>query len=166
MSKRGHGHKSRRPLVARRGLIALLMALTTGLSAVALAGFARDDESRFQGTWELVSMESNGAPFDPGTRGTLLVRGDQAKLIVQLADQKIENAYRLQLNPLHIPPAFDVHWEDGRITRGIYKFSGDELIRCHGQPDGARPAVFEAPPGTGQVLSIWRRPPSPEEDAE
>jgi uncharacterized protein (TIGR03067 family) len=45
----------------------------------------------------------------------------------------------------------------GSVIRGIYRIDGDTLISCVGAPGHDRPTTFEAGPGTGRSLRVFRR---------
>jgi uncharacterized protein (TIGR03067 family) len=40
---------------------------------------------------------------------------------------------------------------------GIYELDGDTLKLCFAAPGKERPAAFTSPPGSGHVLSVWKR---------
>lgn len=130
------------------------------------ADSARTDSDLIQGTWKLVELHSNGNGFGPDqVKGTLSIDGTKATIRVKFQDQELyERSYEFKLYPFREPKAFDVLWEDGRVTRGIYHLEGDTWYRCHGEPDGDRPTSFEENAGNGVIRSLWKRPkvkPSP-----
>jgi len=151
-----------------RKVCALAVAGTLLLAPSSRANNARDDASRIEGVWQIVALDTvNGRVEGDSIKGTLEIRGKKAHIKVQVADREdVDNRYEFDLHPLAEPPAFDVRWPDGRITRGIYRFVGDTWVRCHGSPNGPRPVNFENAAAQGNVLTVWRKakrpPPEPE----
>ncbi len=146
-------------LRSRRSLPAILIAAAS--LAVAWADGAREDIDLIQGTWSLVELETAGGVMQGNdVDGTLTITGESAKIEVEFpGSDPYRNEYSFRLFPHRVPKAFDVHWADGRITRGIYRFEGQQWIRCHGEPDGQRPESFENPAANRFTRSIWQRPP-------
>lgn len=142
-----------------RRLLPIALLVLAASAASVLAAAARDDASRIEGVWSILAIETvTGRVEGQDLKGTLEIRGQKAKINVRMPDrEEVKNEYTFVLHPLAEPPAFDVHWADGRITRGIYRFTGDKWIRCHGDPNGPRPANFDNAGANGYVLTIWRR---------
>ncbi|MBX7166214.1 MAG: TIGR03067 domain-containing protein [Pirellulales bacterium] len=126
----------------------------------ALAGSEQSDASRVQGTWSLVLLENAAMRMEgEQAKGKLEIHGDRASILVRLPDRDdVKHEYTLVLHPLAQPPAFDVRWDDGRVTRGIYRFEGSRWVRCHGDPNGPRPTTFDNAAANGFILSVWERP--------
>ncbi len=111
------------------------------------------DQEKIQGTWALVSGESDGKPLsDEVVRQIKLVfAGD--KLTTQNKDRKSVVAFRL--NPKATPKEIDVDM-DGNVGKGIYQLDGDELKIAHGEVGGARPKEFPKA-GSGLMVMILKR---------
>jgi uncharacterized protein (TIGR03067 family) len=122
----------------------------------AVAATAQDSQplgSPLEGTWGIVSAQSEGEP--------LLL--DLAELRQVYAGNKIrfgkdangpENEVRL--DPNANPPTHDVTAGD-RVERGIYRLEGDALTICSSQAPQARPDSLETQPGDGRTLMVFRR---------
>ncbi len=124
------------------------------------ADSARSDMDLIQGTWNLNELNSKGRTFGADeVDGALSVGEGQATIKVRFPDaEPYERTYKFKLYPFREPKAFDVIWEDGRVTRGIYHLEGDTWYRCHGEPDGKRPTSFENMAATDIISSLWKRP--------
>ena len=140
--------------------IALVVAVALVLGGKVHADSAHDDSDLIQGTWNLIELNNGGnAVGTEDVGGTLEVAGTQATIKVKFpGDELYEKTYRFKLYPYREPKAFDVIWEDGRVTRGIYHLEGDTWYRCHGEPDGERPTTFDDLAVTGMIRSLWKRP--------
>jgi uncharacterized protein (TIGR03067 family) len=64
-----------------------------------------------------------------------------------------------------LDPGHDSGWIDliapseypDHVSRGIYRFEGDELMLCLPRANAERPTRFESKPGSGVTLGLWRR---------
>jgi uncharacterized protein (TIGR03067 family) len=117
------------------------------------------DARRLQGTWTLVWSITDGqrAPADatPAPTMTLTDRDFRSEWAGKLFRQ---SAYKL--DPTRDPRWIDVIAEGddaGHVSRGIYRFEGDELMLCLPRPNADRPDRFESKPGSGVSLGLWRR---------
>jgi len=140
--------------------MAAVFAAALGMAEVSRADSAHEDSDLIQGTWNLIELNNGGnAVGTDDVDGTLEVAGKQATIKVKFPGNDLyEKSYRFKLYPYREPKAFDVIWEDGRVTRGIYHLEGDTWYRCHGEPDGDRPTSFENLAVTGMIRSLWKRP--------
>ncbi len=148
---------------SRSASLFLLAAVLTIVATAARrvdADAARSDSDLIQGTWNLNELHSGGNAFDSDqVEGTLSIDGTKATIRVKFQDQELyERSYQFKLYPFREPKAFDVIWDDGRVTRGIYHLEGDTWYRSHGEPDGARPSGFDNIAATGMISSLWNRP--------
>ena len=59
----------------------------------------------------------------------------------------------IRLDPSKTPSEVDVTTQFDEVLKGIYQFSGDELVLCLAKRDDQdRPTVFSAPTGSGDML--------------
>jgi uncharacterized protein (TIGR03067 family) len=45
----------------------------------------------------------------------------------------------------------------GSISRGLFRWDGEEAVYCTGAAGAPRPSDFSCPPGSGRIFSRWRR---------
>jgi uncharacterized protein (TIGR03067 family) len=141
------------------------MRLLTILAAAcllpaAVAQDAKTDRDQLQGNWEMTAMTIDGreAPAEKTKAYRLRVRDDE--YVVHETDSKRE--LKFKIDPSQTPKAMDLTYQSGenkgRVNRAIYRLDGDTLTMCrHRQADQDRPAEFESKPGSGLVLTVWKR---------
>jgi uncharacterized protein (TIGR03067 family) len=129
------------------------------LTAVA-AQDAKTDRDRLQGDWQLTAMTIDGreTPAEKTKDYRLRVRGDE--YVVHITDTPRE--LKFKIDPRQTPKAMDLTYQSGenkgRVNRAIYRLDGDTLTMCrHREADQDRPADFESKPGSGLVLTVWKR---------
>jgi uncharacterized protein (TIGR03067 family) len=125
----------------------------------AVAADARTDAQRLQGTWALDWAIRDGkkgsAEKDRKLRMALTARGWRVE-----RDGKLFREAGYAIDPGHDPKWWDSIGQGeyaGQVSRGIYKLEGNELTLCQPKPGGERPGNFESKPGSGIILSCWRR---------
>ncbi|SIO66090.1 uncharacterized domain TIGR03067 protein [Singulisphaera sp. GP187] len=133
------------------------------LAVSLLLGAGADDSARdlaaLQGSWALVSSESNGeSTSDLPDPPSLLVSHAQ---YVATRDGR-RTSYTLRLEPSTDPKAFELTLDEGpakgQILKGIYKLEGDLFTVCHGlTPQDDRPVEFSTGAESGHTLIVWRR---------
>lgn len=116
----------------------------------------KKDAERILGTWNIVSAETGGSKEDDDKikDGTLTFAKD-GKGTLKLPDQNVDLTYELDAakKPGHI-----TFTADDRTFRGIYKFEGDKLTVCVGEPDSdSRPTKFATEAGTMMRLTVLKR---------
>jgi uncharacterized protein (TIGR03067 family) len=133
--------------------------------ALAVAGLAADDPgkaelAKHQGTWAVISFEREGQRTPRETLETIkrVVEGDK---VVWSRDGTTFAETTLEVDPSRDPKTLDVVPTEGRSkgkrVLGIYKLVDDELTICMAGPDKERPRAFEAGPGSGNTLMVFRR---------
>ncbi len=120
----------------RRRILILLTAIVA-LGADTKDALVRRDVERLRGVWQVISYkefgESVGPPEKVGWRyvahagWTYTFAGKTVS--IQQSHQKVEK-HTFWLDPTSKPPAFDLEYEAGPSSRGIYKMKGDTLTLC------------------------------------
>lgn len=117
--------------------------------------------ARFQGTWQLVSAETDGekAPKDRTDKIRVVIKG--SRHTVFFGDQEVAHSVPFALAPTTTPRSATDTLEDGpdkgKEIRSIYKLEGDTLTTCAARIGEERPAEFASKPGSGHTLRAFRR---------
>jgi uncharacterized protein (TIGR03067 family) len=146
------------------------LALGLGLLFVGLpllaAGDAKDeaiqkDRKRYEGTWQVVSLEVDGnkSPEEDARKITVVNEAD-GKWAIQV-EGKVVARGTSEIDPTKKPKAVDLTVTEGensgKTTLGIYEFKDDTRMVCLAQPGQGRPAEFAAPAGSGHILAVLKR---------
>jgi uncharacterized protein (TIGR03067 family) len=116
------------------------------------------DMQRIQGTWTLVSSESDGVSQPPdaikGGKVLMIFEGD--RLIAKLEGRSTVLG-TFALDPTKMPKAYDRTYPDGSPRRGIYELEGETLKICIATVGKERPTAFATKPGDGVSLLVYKR---------
>jgi uncharacterized protein (TIGR03067 family) len=135
--------------------LALLLALGA-LPVVATADEppkgGKTDADRLQGTWKITEITVDGKEVEAASAETIRFVFDGKTLEYRSSTENEKGTYRL--DPTVGPRAIDmINKEDKLISRGIYKFDGDDLIWCYVRSTAIdRPSEFASKPGTKVIL--------------
>ena len=140
--------------------------LIVGLASLSTAGDAKDDLAKqelkkFQGSWDLVSMEQGGQKFpeDKLKAAMLKVVIKGSNFTFKAGDKTIAEG-KFSINPAKKPKQMDSEGTaNGKTekTIGIYQFTGDTLRICFGPADKERPTEFKTAEGSKHLLETLRR---------
>jgi uncharacterized protein (TIGR03067 family) len=117
--------------------------------------------ARFQGTWQLVSAESNGEklPEERARQFRVTITGNTHT--VRFGDQVIVHDVSFEIDPAKTPREVTDTINDGpnkgKQILGIYTLEGDALTSCVAQIGKERPTEFASRPGSGHTLRVFRR---------
>lgn len=133
-------------------------------AALALMGLASGDDhpelEKQLGTWQAVAFEREGVST-PEELVRTITRTVERDRVVWERDGKPFAATTLKLDTESDPKGIEVSPEGGpnrdKVTRGIYRFEGDHLLLCTGDPGKPRPRTFDAPKGSRRTLMKFRR---------
>jgi uncharacterized protein (TIGR03067 family) len=136
---------------------ALLIVAGTLLAAPPSAERGADRE-KIQGTWRLVSSETEGEAVPAEslkTRPVLMVfEGD--RVAARMGDMSASLG-TFTLDESHDPRWYDRNYPDGSPRRGIYRLEADRLTICIAALGKDRPSSFMTKPGDGQSLLVYQR---------
>jgi uncharacterized protein (TIGR03067 family) len=143
--------------VAVAALTLLLSSGSLPAADDAKADAVKKELAKLQGTWQLVSAETDGKkdPEEQVKKIRVVIKGSQHS--VYFGDKAVVENVRFDLDPTKKPKTTDDTLEDGRVIRGIYELDGDTLRSCVGGIGKQRPTEFTAKAGSGQTLRIFRR---------
>ncbi|MFI5456654.1 MAG: TIGR03067 domain-containing protein [Isosphaerales bacterium] len=157
------------------GFCALGCGLILGLKAGAGGAAVPDDSApsqaknqavaaelkKFQGTWQLVSAETDGKtmPEEQVKQIRVIIEGDHHT--VTFDGKVVAENVKFTVDPTTMPKSTEDTLEQephkGKKIRGIYLLEGDKLTSCVGAIDAPRPTEFASKPGSGQSLRRFQR---------
>lgn len=123
--------------------------------------FVREELERFQGTWQLVSAESDGRPTPEEQTKAVRVTITGGTHTVRLGDQVVAHDVAFAIDPTKTPREVTDTIQDGpdkgKEIRGLYQLDGDTLVSCVAPVGKDRPTEFTGKAGSGQTLRVFRR---------
>ena len=135
----------------------MLALVTAGWS---FAADAREDAvkkelDRLQGTWQLVSVETEGKAPPEDVIKTIRVVISGSKHTVHVGDQTPAKDIPFAIDPTKKPKETTDTLPDGSTIKGIYELDGDTLKSCVAPPGKDRPTKFEGK--GGNTLRVFKR---------
>ena len=119
-----------------------------------------DDLSRLQGTWQITSLEMNGAPMPAAmlANAKIVVAGDHFTSLGMGA----EYTGKITIDTAATPKIFAVKFdgggpESGRTNSAIYELDGDKWRLCIHVGGGPAPTDFTTKPGDGRAYETLVR---------
>lgn len=139
--------------------LAITMLLAGGSDII---NAIRKDKAALQGTWRVVSSESNGekVPADDLKGLAIIFRGNA--IFVREGTGKEQEKFGMLLDPLRKPKEMDLAFlhapNKGRLDRAIYDLDGDSLRICiQENKDSPRPTDFTASANSNRWLVVLQR---------
>lgn len=117
----------------------------------------KEEMKKFQGTWQLVTAETDGNKLDAKTAAKIHVVIEGGKHTVYFGDDVVAKAIPMTLDPSKKPKEATDTLPDGTEIKGIYELDGDTLKSCTSEAGKARPKEFSAKAGSGQTLRVFKR---------
>ena len=123
------------------------------------AGFAKDEPSDFDGTWQLTYFEREGKVVK--LQGMTRWINTNGKFTVQRGEEVIAAGIS-RIDPSQSPKAIDVTYTEGpnkgKTFKGIYQVDGDIVKFCRaGLPDDPRPSAFMNKTGSRAFVTVYKR---------
>ncbi len=136
---------------------ALLLTALAGCLLPADDAGAREEMARLEGTWQLVSAETDGKklPGEQAKQIRVVIKG--GKHTVWFGDKALAEGVPFTIDPSKRPKQVEDTLKDGRKVRGIYELDGDTLRSCVAAPDKDCPTEFTGRAGSGCTLRVFRR---------
>lgn len=138
------------------GLIALFLGVL--IAADARDDAAKKDLEKFQGNWQLISMERDGkkTPDEDVKKITLAIQGN--KFILRKEAVVISEG-TMTLVPTKKPKEIDetitTGPNKGMSFQAIYEIDEEQHKICFAAAGRERPRAFSS--GSGQLLQVWKR---------
>jgi uncharacterized protein (TIGR03067 family) len=139
----------------------LTLWVSVFLAAAAVGDPAKDEMAGLAGTWQMTACEQNGcrAPDEWVAKRRLTVADGH---FTATTDGEAEtNSGEVVLHSGVTPPALDLRTDRGpfagKTVYCIYERDGDELKVCFAAFGTDRPTAFTAGPGSGHVLTAYKR---------
>ena len=147
-----------------------LLALGVGLLFVGgpllAADNAKDeaikkDRKKYEGTWQVVSLEVDGKKTaEEDAKKITVVNDRDGKWAIEVEGKVVARGTR-EIDPTKKPKTVDLTVTEGdnkgQAALGIYEFKDDTRMVCLAQPGQGRPAEFAAPAGSGHILAVLKR---------
>ncbi|MCI0463433.1 MAG: TIGR03067 domain-containing protein [Gemmataceae bacterium] len=134
-----------------------VVALGLAFAAQGLAGDNQAEAKRFQGTWQVVSLEKNGKSEAVPEGATMVFTGE--KFLMKGGEADYGGIFTL--DPLKRPRRIDTRVTQGENkvvqTQGIYEFAGDTLKIAWREGTDLRPMAFLSKLGSGVRLITLKR---------
>jgi uncharacterized protein (TIGR03067 family) len=134
----------------------LAVALLVALAAHADEDANKAELKKFQGTWQLVSAETDGkkAPKEKIEKVRVVIKGN--KHTVSVDGKAVAKEISFAIDPSKKPKEVTDTVGDKQI-KGIYELDGDTLKSCVAPVGKERPKEFSAKEGTGHTLRVFKR---------
>ncbi len=138
------------------GLIAPLLCVR--FAADAQDDAAKKELEKFQGNWQLISMEREGkkTPPEDAKKLTLTIQGN--KFILR-KDAVVISEGSMTLDPTKKPKEIDetISTDPNKVKTflAIYEIDDEQPKICFAAAGKDRPTSFSS--GSGQLLQVWKR---------
>jgi uncharacterized protein (TIGR03067 family) len=115
---------------------------------------------KLQGEWIPVELITSGTPLESAYLpfGSRINNGIETKVIFG-GQTQLHAKVRLNeaANPIEVDYLNQVGKSKGSISRGLFRWDGEEAVYCVAAPGAPRPADFTCDKGSNRILSRWRR---------
>ena len=140
-----------------------LLFVVTGLTAAAddKDKAIKEDRKKYEGTWQVVSLEVNGnKSAEEDAKKITVVNEADGKWAIEV-EGKVVARGTSEIDPTKKPKAVDLTVTEGansgKTTLGIYEFGEDSRKVCLAPAGKARPAEFSSTAANGHVLAVLKR---------
>ena len=120
---------------------------------------AGNDLEQLQGTWKVVSMETDGKFMSDADRKRikLVINGENFRFYH--GEESHAGLYKIDpgKNPKELSIVITEGDEKGKIYLVIYRFEDGKMIQCMQLDNRARPKTFVGQAGSGCALEVWQR---------
>lgn len=131
------------------------------LQSVSVAADA--EVKQFQGNWQVVELVEDGKTIPQEAIKEWLPSGGKFEIVDNAVmftgpDDGKKHVKVFSIDGTQYPKGIVLSTKDEKDGLGIYRFDGDRLILCFGDPEaGKRPTEFSAKEGSNQILMTLER---------
>jgi uncharacterized protein (TIGR03067 family) len=136
----------------------LVLVLVVGLLVAADDAKKEDGKKKakgFEGTWEVVSINSNGKDNKEAKGEKVIFKGKNITVKGKKGDHKATFTLDPEKKAIDLSPTDGPN--KGKIHKGIYELKKGELKICFAGPDKDRPTKFTSEEGSGNTLVVLKR---------
>jgi uncharacterized protein (TIGR03067 family) len=141
--------------------------LFVGFGSLLAAGDAKHeaikkDRKKFEGTWQVVSLEVDGNKAgEADAKKITVINEADGKWAIEAGGKVVARGTSV-IDPTRKPKTVGLTVTEGkdkgRTVLGIYEFSGDDTRKvCLATAGKGRPTEFAAPSGSGHILAVLKR---------
>jgi uncharacterized protein (TIGR03067 family) len=113
--------------------------------------------AKLEGTWQLVSAETDGEKLPDERAKQIRVVIAKGKHTVYFNDKAVVEGIAFRIDPTKMPKEVEDALKDGQTIRGIYELDGDTLRSCVAGVGKERPTRFSGEKGSGCTLRVFKR---------
>jgi uncharacterized protein (TIGR03067 family) len=147
-----------------RAIVATVVVATIAVLVLASTSggqdAAKDEMSKLEGEWSMVSGEANGQAMPDERVKTGKRVAKDGETTITFGDQLYFKA-KFTIDATKKPKTIDYSMTEGptkgKTHLGIYELDGDTVKFCFAAPDKDRPAEFTAKEGSQRTMSVWKR---------
>jgi uncharacterized protein (TIGR03067 family) len=139
----------------RYAVLLVLTAIGGSFATDAKEDAIKAELDKLQGTWQLVSVETEGKAPSADLIKTVRVVISGSKHTVHVGDQSPAKDIPFTIDPTATPKETTDTLPDGMTIKGIYELDGDTLKSCVAPPGKDRPTEFEGK--GGNTLRVFKR---------
>ena len=137
-------------------LVTLLSIVAVAIGKPSQADLASAEFKKLRGVWRLVEEIDDGKHMPAAeTKNNKLTFDGEGKWKVEI-DGKVVGEGTAAIDPSRKPKTIDYTFTTGVRFVAIYELDGDSFKHC-GVLKGTRPQEFSSTPGSGQILTVFRR---------
>jgi uncharacterized protein (TIGR03067 family) len=140
---------------------ALLFVVTSLTAADDKAKAIKEDRKKYEGTWQVVSLEVDGNQSgEEDAKKITVVNEADGKWAIEVEGKVIARGTS-EIDPTKKPKAVDLTTTEGddkgKTYLGIYEFGDDTRKVCVAQAGKERPTEFSSTAGNGHILAVFKR---------
>ena len=141
----------------------IVVLLQTSLAvADAKEDAIKKERKRFEGTWQVVTLELNGIPFtEEQAKAFKVINEADGKWSIE-QDGKVVASGTSEVDPSQNPKTVDLTQKEGggagQVLQGIYEFPDDDTRKvCFATPGKARPTELTSAAGSQTILAVLKK---------
>ena len=148
-------------LLALLGLPLLFAVTSLTAAADDKAKAIKEDRKKYEGTWQVVSLEVDGnKSAEEDAKKITVVNEADGKWAIEVEGKVIARGTS-EIDPTKKPKAVDLTMTEGddkgQTFLGIYEFGDDTRKVCLAAAGKERPTEFSSTAGSGHILAVLKR---------